>query len=227
MKKALLLIGLLWMGASAVWAQGERMGGQDRLVLELNWNSWLNAPDGIEQRWFSRGMNVFFMYDLQFGESPLSIAPGLGIGTDNIYHNGMFQAADATTTLMPIPDSINFRSTKLNTTYFEVPLEIRFRTKPNDKGRSWKVGAGIRGGLLISNHTKYRGEGTTFGFTQDDVKYKEHNLPNLDNLRYGATFRVGYGPINVQAYYGLSSLFEAGQGPDLVPFHIGISFNGL
>lgn len=227
MKKGLILIGLLWMSLTTLYAQGERMGGQDRIVMELNWNSWLNTPDGIEQRWFSRGLNVFFMYDLQLGNSPFSIAPGFGIGTDNVYHNGRFVATDTQTVMVPIPDSVDVKGNKINTTYLEVPFEIRFRTKPNDKGRSWKIAAGVRGGLLISNHIKYRGEGATFGFPQAEVKYKEHNVPNLDNLRYGATFRVGYGPVNLHAYYGLSSLFESGQGPELVPFHIGLSINGL
>lgn len=227
MKRYLLLIGLFLLSTTTIFGQGERSGGQDRIVLELNWNGWLDAPDGIEQQWYSRGLNLFFMYDLPFGNSPFSIAPGFGLGTDNVYHNGVFTATDSVTLFSPIADSINLTGTKLNTTYLEVPLELRFRTKPNDKGRSWKIAAGIRGGLLITSHVKYRGEGTTFGLLQDDVKYKLHDIPRLDNLRYGATFRVGYGPINLQAYYGLSTLFEAGQGPDMAPLHIGISFNGL
>lgn len=200
---------------------------KDRVVTEINWNAWRVAPDGITQEWFSRGVNFFGMYDVPIGNSPISIAPGIGIAVDNVYHNGQFLASDTMTQIVPISDSVNYKSNKLNTVYLEAPIELRFRTKPNDKGRSFKIAIGIRGGLLLASHTRYKGEGTTFGYTRQEIKIKQFDVPNLDNIRYGATFRIGYGPVNLQAYYGLSSLFEAGQGPEMIPFHVGLSFNGL
>ncbi len=227
MRKHFFLVALLIGLATITGRAQDRPGGQDRLVAQFNWNTWLNAPDGIESRWFSRGFNLFFMYDLELGKSPISIAPGIGFATDNLYHNGFFTATDTFTTLSVIPDSITFNNNKLQTTYLEIPLELRFRTKANDKGQSFKIAAGIRGGLLITSHMKYNGEGTVFGLAQQEVKYKQYDVPGLDNLRYGATFRVGYGPVNLSAYYGLSTLFEKGRGPEMVPFQIGLSFNGL
>ena len=227
MQKSTLLFGILMMLlTTTAWSQ-DRPGGQDRLVAQFNWNSWLNTPDDIEVRWFSRGINLFVMYDLPLGKSPISLAPGIGIASDNVYHNGLFTANDTITFISAIPDSLTFSSNKLQTTYLEVPLELRFRTKPNSKGQSFKIAAGIRGGLLITSHAKYKGEGTAFGLTQQEIKYKQYDIPNLENLRYGATVRVGYGPFNVNAYYGLSTLFEKGRGPEMVPFQQGISFNGL
>lgn len=232
--KRLLLIFTCLLLASSISAQNgeeeteETPGGKDRLVLELNWNGWLDKPDSIKANWYSRGINMYIMYDIPLGTSRFSIAPGLGFGFDNVYHEGMFVGTDTMgTQFLPIPDSINFKKNKLNTNYLDIPLEFRFRTKPNDRGKSFKLAVGVKGGLLLSSKVKYVGEGTTFGLSQQEVKYKDFRVPNIDNIRYGLTFRVGYGPINAQVYYGLSTLFEKGLGPQMAPLNIGISFNGL
>lgn len=230
MKRLLLIIGCVFI-ATQLMAQPEEEeipGGKDRLVMEINWNGWLDAPDSIKTKWFSRGINFYVMFDMPLGNSRFSVAPGAGLGIDNVYHEGMFVATDTMgTQFLPIPDSINFKKNKLNTVYLDIPLELRFRTKPNEKNKSFKIAVGVKGGLLLANKVKYVGEGTTFGLPQQEVKYKQFKVPNIDNLRYGLTFRVGYGPINAQVFYGLSTLFETGLGPQMAPLNIGVSFNGL
>jgi hypothetical protein len=202
--------------------------GRDRLVMQLNWNTWLNSPEGIKPEWHSRGINVFGMYDMPLGKSPFSIAIGAGIASDNVYHNGRFTANDTLTMLTPFPDSINVKRNKLSLTYLEAPFEFRFRTKPKgDNNMSFKMAVGFRGGLNVGSSIKYIGEGNVFGINQPEVKYKLHKVPNLDNLRYGLTFRVGYGPVNLHAYYGLNPIFERDRGPAITPFQIGLSFNAL
>ena len=81
--------------------------------------------------------------------------------------------------------------------------------------------------MLISSHTKYVGEGMSFGTYQDKMKVKHYSVPNINKFRYGVTARFGYGPFNLIAYYSLSKLFEDNLGPELTPISVGISFNGL
>ena len=203
-------------------------GGSDRLVLTLNWNGWADNPDSIDVKWFSRGINLHAMYDLKFGKSNFSFAPGLGLAVDNVYHNGYFVDMDTLGTLiLPYGDSLDYDKNKLTTTYFEVPLEFRFRSNPGADNYAFKVGLGVKGGLLISSHTKYKGPGFAFGANQEEIKEKQKSVPNLAKFRYGLTARIGYGPFNITGFYGLSTLFEEGLGPNMVPVSVGISFNGL
>lgn len=230
MKKLLLYIclGLLPFQLLAQDDEDEYQGSRDRLVLDLNWNGWMNHPDSVEVDWYSRGLNAYLMYDLQFGKSNFSIAPGFGLGFDNIYNNSRLSANDSLGTLItPINDSIQYSKNKLSTVFLDVPLELRFRSKPNSKNKSFKIGLGAKLGLLISSYTKYAGEGNTFGLQDPEVKLKKYRIPNMEKLRYGLTARIGYGPYNLVCFYGLSKLFEDGRGPGMSPITIGFSINGL
>jgi Outer membrane protein beta-barrel domain len=231
----ILLIGfclLIGFSATAQDDQKEKKepkGGRDRLVIDLNWNGWITKPDDINVKWYGRGIGLYFMYDMPFGNSPFSIAPGFGLGSDNIFHNGLFSqdTISGTTFLKPIPDTITYNNNKLNTTYLEVPLEIRYRSEPDSKNRSFKVAIGFKAGFLLQSYVKYSGNATTFGIPRDDAKIRHYRVPNINDIRYGLTFRVGYGPFNLKAFYSLSTLFKQGLGPEIVPLNIGISFNGL
>src|SRR5688500_1543945 len=61
----------------------------DRVVFELGFNQLLNKPDSVIIRWHSRHVNIYFMYDIVLGKSPISIAPGVGVGNDNYYIRNM------------------------------------------------------------------------------------------------------------------------------------------
>lgn len=225
MKRSIVITVALAFALSA-FSQG--ITSKDRFISEIHWNYWLNSANDIQPEWYSRGANFSIMYDLELGESPFSIAPGIGFGFDNVYHNGYFAEDSAgTTQLRPYDDTIDYKRNKLSTVYLDVPLELRFRTKPNDKGNSFKIALGAKGGFLIANYTKYIGEGEAFGAPADDAKYKEYNVPNISTFRYGLTARIGYGPVNLSAFYSLSPLFDQDLGPQLTPISIGVSFNGL
>ena len=129
--------------------------------------------------------------------------------------------------MTPISDSITYKRNKLSTAYIDVPLELRYRTKPNDKGNSFKVALGVKGGFLLSNYTKFIGQGNNFGVSSTSTKYKKYDIPNIAKFRYGATVRIGYGPFNINAFYSLSPLFDKNAGPQITPISVGISFNGL
>ena len=94
---------------------------------------------------------------------------------------------------------------------------------------SWKLAAGFKIGFLIHSGWRYKGEEyrDIRNDTNGNIKFKEHGVPNLEKIRYGATLRGGYGPFNLHIYYSLSKLFSDGQGIDLQPITFGISINGL
>jgi hypothetical protein len=44
----------------------------------------------------------------------------------------------------------------------------------------------------------------------------------MDDFRFAATARVGYGWVNLFANYDLNPLFEDGRGPELYPYSVGV-----
>ena len=209
-------------------------GSRDRIIVELNFLNWAQLRKGDDGyvdpgiKWFSRGFNFYFMYDVILGKSRFSVAPGIGFGIENAHlERSLYQ--DSSTTyfvdfeLNPeVPESNDYKKYKLNTVYLDIPLELRYRGKPNARNKSFKMAVGFKAGINIDNHTK--------------LKYEERDKPrvqknkNYDDImlfRYGPTFRIGYGAFNIVAYYSAGELFTSG-GPDGIhPFSVGISINGL
>lgn len=197
---------------------------KDRLVLDFTYDMALNLPDSIKMKGFSRGFNIYFTYDIVLGKSRFSVAPGLGIGTNNYFHNYSISSDSLGTYFNKIGDDIDVKKTKLALTYVDIPVELRFRSVPNKKGTSWKLAAGFKAGMMIQNKWKYKGE--DFSNNGQDIKFKTYNIENVNKFRYGVMMRGGYGIWNVFAYYSLSDVFND-KGPRLTPLSIGISINGL
>lgn len=219
-----------------------KKAGRDRLVIDLFHDNWLTKPDTVTTKWYGRGIGVYSMLlDKNLIKKNVSFAVGVGLSSHNVYNNVFVEYYDIDSTLLtPVyanvtnattgvveKVSVDYKKNKINTTYVDVPVELRFRTNPNAKGRSFKLGLGARVGYLISAHTKYKGNDLTG--LQREVKIKEviTKNNNLNRFRYGLNARIGYGNINIFGFYSLSTLFEKNQGPEVVPFSVGISFNGL
>ncbi len=230
-----IFIPLLLLVCSSLFAQTEEEAAdqkksanledlnRDRLIVEFNHNNWLNAPDSIKIKEVSRGFNFYLMYDFALGKSNFSIAPGIGLATRNIYHDAFIVEDTNEIRMIPIGNTIDYKKNKLTTTYLDVPLEFRFRTKPDNHGNSFKIAIGAKAGYLIGSHTKIK-QPDAFG---DLVKYKKSDIRHLNPFRYGGTFRIGYSDFNLIAFYSLATLFDEGAGPAMNPVSIGISFNGL
>ncbi len=177
---------------------------------------WPNLPAGIETRTINQGVNVFGMYNYQFGASNFSFAIGAGMGTHNLYNNCLISERNDTTFFTPINDTIGYKRSKLVLTYVDLPFEFRLKTKSK-----FRLAAGFKVGFLLNKHTKYKGD--DFHSDESKIILKSTNVQNLESLRYGPTFRIGYKWFNLVAYYQLSEIFKPGQGPKLYPISVGIT----
>jgi len=200
---------------------------RDRLIFEIGHANWNLTPGGTKIKWYSRAINFYFMYDVKLNKGAnISIAPGVGIGTNVVGHNVNFETNDEDITFFTtIGDSLNYTRNNLSTNFFDIPLELRFRTNPDKFSRRWKAAVGFKGGYLFNGHSKYRGEDVTG--TLPEVKFKNFSIENLNNLRYGYTLRLGYGNFNLVGFYSASPLFQLDRGPGIFPYYIGFSFNSL
>ena len=199
---------------------------RDRIIMDIHWDGWLNSPDSLKIKGLSSGIGLHLFYDIPLGgkSSNVSFAIGGGISWSNYYNNSYFTYDTSQYTVsVPFSDTLGINKNKLTLTYFEVPIEFRFRTDPK-QGNSFKVAIGFKGGYVLSNHVKYVGE-DWLEKSNDEIKYKNYRVKNMSNLQYGPTLRIGYSKINIDAYFGLSDLFEEGKGPTGNPLTIAISFN--
>ena len=204
---------------------------RDRLIFQITHDNWMNKPDSVKVKWFNRGFSGYLQYDQPlFKSKNVSVAPGIGIASHNVYFNSRIEKNDTATYFQPLADSITYSKNKLNTTYADIPLELRFRTNPNKFNKTWKLALGIKVGYLLSATHKYRGK--NYGILgnrplDEEIKVKDKFVPNMNKLRYGTMVRLGYSNFNIFAFYSLSTLFDTNKGPGIHPFSVGFSFNSF
>lgn len=211
---ALLLIPVL------SFAQETKSKRQDQFVLDLNYDTFLNKPSDVKFKWYGHGVNIQFFYDKPLLKSnQLSLAIGAGFSTQNYYTNAQVRQDPSRTedysAWTKVPDSISYKRNKISSNWIEIPLEFRYRSKEDSKGYSWKFALGGKVGYLIDTHDKIR--------HSNGDKYKTYIFPNNNEWRYGVLTRIGYGKINLTAFYSLSPWFKEGKGREMNQLSIGIS----
>lgn len=188
----------------------------DRLILEVNHTSWLGYPPNITATLPSIGVNFALMFDKAIGNSNFTFGYGLGLFSHNFHSNADFlYVRDSlgnrfNTKLEPYnrPVSLNRYAEKI----LEVPVELRFRTKTD---RQFKIHIGGKIGYVINDFRSIK---------DNDGKIRVYNIKNVNRLRYGLNFRIGFEQVALCATYYLSEVFENGRGPaGIHQFALGIA----
>lgn len=183
---------------------------------EIYQDFWLNKPEDMNARAINQGAGTFFMYNVPIGESHLSFAIGAGVSWHNLYSDTRIWNIKADTIIFtPIVDSMNYKKSKMGLTYIDIPLE--FRLKTNNKIRA---SVGFKISYLIDAKTKYKGD-NEFG---DQVIIKEKQISQTNKWQFGPLVRIGYDWVHIVCYYDLSTVFFKGNGPELAPISLGITF---
>jgi hypothetical protein len=203
----------------------------DHLLIQFGYTSWAKIPDSINTKGFPRTFNAYFLFDFPFKSNPkISVAIGVGVGTDNIYFDKTYVGIkDLTSTLQfhDLSDTTHFKKSKLATTYLEAPLELRFNSRPDNPNKGVKVALGVKAGLLVNAHIKQKTQQTASGATINDYIEKETSKRFFNTSRFSGTARIGYGVFSVFGTYQINSLFKEAVGPDVRPWTIGLTLSGL
>lgn len=211
---------------------------KDRFTFDFFGSNWIynkNDPrmNGLQTKWWSRGINIYFSWDFRIKKSRVSFAPGIGYSCSNIYSrhglvegdtvNGVLGTSfKALTDINPSIASGDYKTNKLTLQYVDIPLELRIRTNPDKFNNCWKFVIGFKAGIRVDAHTKIK---TKIGnVVKVDV---ERRFPDFNLLRMGPTLRIGYSIVNVFAYYGVLDVFKKDKGPKANEFTVGISINAL
>jgi len=230
MKKILFTIGLMAISFS-VFSQGAMnkamtsvSHSRDFLVISLTYDGWASKPDSVGTG-FNRGFNIAFMYDFPISKTKMSLAAGLGIGTSGVMlPDHELNMDDGTTDVPRFSATDDYSKYKVATTYLELPLELRYRSVPDNANKGFKAALGVKIGNLVNAHTKAR---SNLGGAKHTVK--EANKRFFNSWRYAATARIGYGNFALYGSYTLNGLFKDNGSSlaDIRPFSIGIAISGL
>lgn len=182
-------------------------------VLELGLNRTNGAPSRFNNGfWGSRTLNIYYQYDIRILHSKFFFVPGVGFSLERFKFKDQSILAyngDSLAIIKPADLGLSgVKKSQLITNYFEIPVEICFRTRPDDPARSFKISVGGRVGYLFDSFTKvkYKSDGEV-------KKYKDKQDFQLTKFRYGVSGRIGIGNVSLFGYYNLTPLFESGKGP--------------
>ena len=228
MKKVLFTLIALVISASA-FAQliANKTDKKVTFGLDLFSDLQLAPSDNWDPRSFNQGVSFALTYNFPWGESSKhTVSIGLGLSSHNYYSytrilnpytNGDFE-------YQSYRDVENFKRYKVNPTYGEVPLELRFRIKD-----AVKIGVGVKVGLMLATKTKYVGpDGEDYALTNESgatVHEKQCYISNVERMAYSATLRIGWRWVSAFAAYQISPVFEVGHNaPTFHPLSVGLTF---
>ncbi len=158
----------------------------------------------------------FYELNIGLAKSYVGLVSGMGLSFNNYrFENPYTLQKGMHMTEAVLLDYENLSKTKLAISYLNVPLLLEFQLPVNQNEGRLFINAGLVGGVKIGSHTKVK-----YGDTKD----KDRSGFNLNSFKYAATARIGYKDISLFGTYSLTPLFQAGKGPELTPFTIGISF---
>jgi hypothetical protein len=181
-------------------------------------------------------VGFYFLYDLPIGKSGVSFAPGFGLTLSKVnLDNSILHQDTMGTTFLTAKNHPSFGNTSplkyvsssFYTSWLEVPVELRFKSKPINGRSCIKVAVGMRAGIRLAANSKMTYYDQNL-LREVDVKMSPYS--DLASFRYGATFRIGYGAINLFGYYGMNQLIKDNRNfnnLDLRQYSIGISLTGM
>lgn len=110
------------------------------------------------------------------------------------------------------------KKNKLTTTFLTVPLLLEMQIPTGSDGNRIYISGGLYSGFKLGSHTKM-----VYHDNAGSKKEKSRSDLNVNSFKYGATVRAGYRFVKLYATCDLSRLFQAGQGPELYPWSVGIT----
>lgn len=195
-----------------------------------------NSDSFYKSNVFNPNIGFYFLYDIPIEKTGLSIAPGIGftfskVGLDS---SRLIQNASGTTfvrtkydPLFATGSTFSYAGSSFYNSWLEVPFELRYRSKPLNGRSRIKVAVGMRAGINLAANSKVSYMDNTIG---REVTMKLSPYDEIATFRYGATFRVGYGAINLFGYYGLNQFLKDNRNYnhlDIKQYSIGISLTGM
>jgi hypothetical protein len=212
--------------------------GHDHFMINFTIDNVINnSPDSFfKSSTFNPNLGFYFLYDLPIGKTGFSVAPGLGLTFSkvNLDESVITTNTQGTSFINYKKDldfasiaNFNYDGSSFYSSWAEVPFELRYISKPINGRSRIKVAAGIRAGLNMTSNRKVN---VYVKDRQEEETFKRGPINDFASFRYGATFRIGYGAINLFGYYGLNQMIKENRNYnklDLRQYSIGVSITGM
>ena len=186
------------------------------LVLEWGINYFDNNSSIMDtDPWKSPTLNLYYMYAHRLGDSRFSVNFGAGVGNEKYTFKAPITFSDSlTTTIIQPIDTVPFfdnktialKKTQMVINYIDIPLEFRVHSRKNDHKRAFYLAVGGKIGFRFAGKTKI-----VYSEFGNQKKFKDLYHFNVNAVRYGATARIGYGPINFWGYLALNDFFTGNK----------------
>lgn len=235
MKSKLIFILLFIFGfgisSFAQDTQGNNAGSQGEtyqpsirgsLLFGVGLNMFDNAPQEFQINSLrSKSVNIYYLYNIPIANSRFSFHPGIGIGLEKYefrkgttltYKEGEdlpagYEDEDRVLAMARLQNVYGpgvFRKNRLAANYVDVPLELSFASNKTNPKAGLKIALGGKIGVLFGSKMKVKYEDQF----DETVTEKIKRPWDLNQLRYSAHTRIGYGGFNVYFEMQLSPLFD-------------------
>lgn len=220
---------VLMLTAGNLTAQGKYIPReQDWFSYDITTLFLQETPAAYQQEGWSNGHTISFMKDLLLGRSNFSFAIGLAYTSNNFKSNVRLSVNEETGegSFSVIADSVSYQGNKVNAKYVEIPVELRYRSRPDKNGRFLRVSVGFRGGIRFSSYSR---------FENDQTQIRFYHPEELNRWSAGSYLRLGYGTVSLYGYYSLLPLFDYASSQslpanqvdlnDMIPLALGLSIS--
>lgn len=163
--------------------------------------TYLNAPAGMAQEWFSNSHTFSFMTEWTLSKN-FALGAGVAYSSQNFHNNMRIQSVQTTgEEVYEIIAQSEYENIEQTLRYIYLPLEIRLRGNPNENDNFFRLYLGLRTGVKVGSYAEYE---------TDVVREKYYGLEDVARFRADGYVRVGFGYLSLFAAYGLTDLYENG-----------------
>lgn len=198
------------------------------LLFDIGLNNWVvngevaqNAPFELQQgHSWNFGLHLF-KQRFRFARRHLALEYGVMFDFNNYSFSQKDQYLLHDTevvTFMPVIGT-PLRVNRLRTSSAQVPLLLTFESNPRNLKKSFHIGAGVYGGVLLGARTKW--------VSQDDVKTIIKDDFTMRRIRTGFTGQIGYGPITFYGNFAAMPIFSKNDAYEVRPFSVGLRVVGF
>lgn len=168
--------------------------------------------------------NLNFMeFSLPFSRYNWAVVSGAGIRWNRyrIDENACFQEIDGITQLVPAPEDVIYKKSKLNITSLTIPVLLEWQTKKKKHRPSFFISGGVVGVIKTTSSSKV---------VYDDERGKSRKQKvdggmNLRPVTMDVLLQAGVGCVGVYFKYSPIEMFESNKGPALNPISFGLQLH--
>ncbi|MFW0715924.1 outer membrane beta-barrel protein [Pedobacter sp. N23S346] len=119
-------------------------------------------------------------------------------------------------TLAYVNENIAFSKNRFSSSYVHIPLNFEFRTNESKKGKRFYFILGPEVSFLLNGKVKQ--------ISDERGKEKQYDNYHFQSVRYGGTFRLGYGGFGLFTKYYFNDMFNTPAQAGLKNMSFGVTF---